>query len=193
MAPCIAMVIVWNTLAKGDDDLCVVIVAVNSIIQLFLYSPLAYFYTVIISATPSQTQVSFILVIENVLLFLGIPFFAGFITRTIFRRYLNKKKWYDENFLGFVSHFSLIGLLFTIFVMFALQGPQMIHKIGQVLRIIVPLLLYFTITWISSLFIARKIGYTFPVAITLSFTTASNNYELAMAVAIAVNVVFILL
>ncbi|TPX33904.1 hypothetical protein SmJEL517_g03292 [Synchytrium microbalum] len=194
-ARCIAMVLIWNKLAHGDAEWCAVLVAVNSILQVIFYGPLAYFYVVIVGQGPTL-GIDMWLIFRSVLVFLGIPLVAGALTRLALRfsmrRSMTKEKWmatqarwYDDTFIPIIGPFALLGLLYTIVIIFALQGNAIIHNIGPVFRVVVPLLLYFGIVFISTIYICARLKVTFPVALTQSFTAASNNFELALAVAIA--------
>ena len=184
IARCIAMVSIWNDLAGGDPEWCILLVSFNSTLQMFLFAPLAYFYTVILGGS-SNGSIEMWLVVKNVLIFLGIPFVGGYLTRLILR-----KAWgpltYDGKFVPFMGPFALLGLLYTIFIMFALQGSQLVSQIGPVVRVIIPLVLYFVIVWFASFFLCHLWKFSFPIAITQSFTAASNNFELALAIAIAI-------
>lgn len=177
------MVLIWNDLAGGDSEWCAIIVSLNSLMQVVLFSPLGYFYTVIVGGA-TVGSIDMWPVAKNVLIFLGIPFVAGFLTRLILSKSFGKV-WYETKFVPFISPLALVGLLYTIFVMFALQGKQMVSQIVPVIRVIVPLFLYFVIVWFSTMALCRKFGFPFKIAITQSFTCASNNFELAMAIAIA--------
>jgi ACR3 family arsenite transporter len=185
VARCIAMVLIWNDLAHGNAEWCAILVAFNSVLQLLLFAPLGYFYTVIIGGS-SQGSLDMWLVAQNVLIFLGAPFVAGALIRVLFRFVLKWAHWYDTVFIPFISPVALLGLLYTITVMFALQGQNVISQIGPVFRVTIPLVLYFTLVWFSALFIARAFDFPFDIAITQAYTAGSNNFELAMAVAIAV-------
>ena len=187
VARCIAMVLIWNDLAGGDAEWCAILVSVNSVLQMLLFAPVAYFFTVIIGGGDANiTSIQMGPVVVNVLIFLGIPFLAGLLTRLLLRFTLNdSKEWYDGTFVPIVSPIALLGLLYTIFIMFALQGNQMVKEIGSVLRVMVPLILYFTIVWISTIALAKYFKFPFAIAVTQAFTAGSNNFELAMAIAIA--------
>ncbi|KAJ3271526.1 hypothetical protein HDV01_006577 [Terramyces sp. JEL0728] len=184
IARCIAMVLVWNHLAGGDAEWCAIFVAINSIMQMILFSFYAYLFTVTLGGS-TTVAIDMWFVAKNVLIFLGIPFAGGLVTRLVLRFGTRKYDWYDSKFIAFISPLALIGLLYTILVMFALQGSQMVNQLGPVFRTIVPLVLYFAITWFSSMFVCYLLKFPFSVAIPQSFTASSNNFELAMAVAIA--------
>ncbi|KAJ3012340.1 UNVERIFIED_CONTAM: hypothetical protein HDU68_001255 [Siphonaria sp. JEL0065] len=190
VARCIAMVLIWNQLACGDSEWCAILVAVNALVQLVLFGPIAYFLTSVIGGGSSEVQmVSMWLVVRSVLVFLGIPLALGMLTRLVLRFLLQKqlgKDWYDKKFIPIIGPFALLGLLYTIIVMFILQGDQIVNNIGQALRTAVPLLLYFafvfSLTFIASLYILKS---PHKIAVTQSFTAAGNNFELAIAVAVA--------
>lgn len=181
IARCIAMVLIWNDLAKGDAELCAVLVAVNSTLQIVLYLPLALFYVKVLGG--GTVNVGVWDVAKSVFLFLGVPLVAGIITRyTIFA--VAGKAWFERRFVPLISPLALVGLLFTIFVMFASQAHSIVTNIGDVCRVAVPLLLYFTIVFFSTLFICRGIKMPYEEVVTQAFTASSNNFELAIAVAV---------
>ncbi|KAI8841472.1 sodium bile acid symporter family-domain-containing protein [Chytriomyces cf. hyalinus JEL632] len=186
-ARCIAMVLIWNQLACGDSEWCAILVAVNAFVQLFLYGPVAYFLSVTIGGGGEGVQmVSMWLTVRSVLIFLGIPLAGGMLTRWVLRFLCNKQSWYDNKFLPFIGPQALIGLLYTIIVMFILQGNEIITHIPNALRTAVPLLLYFAIMFFSTLAASLYITKSpFPIGVTQSFTAAGNNFELAIAVAVA--------
>ncbi|KAI5465394.1 sodium bile acid symporter family-domain-containing protein [Mariannaea sp. PMI_226] len=184
LARCIAMVLIWNGLAGGDSEYCAILVAVNSILQMALYAPMAIFFIRIISRDPGDTDIPYTVVARSVAVFLGIPLGAAVITRFSLRRLLGEI-WYERIFIKVVSPWSLIGLLYTILVLFASQGHQVVHQVVSVIRVAAPLIVYFIIIFFTTLLVARYAGFGYRLSTTQSFTAASNNFELAIAVAIA--------
>jgi arsenite transporter len=185
IARCIAMVLIWTDLAGGDTDYCAVLVAFNSVLQIVLFAPLAIFYVKVISGSSSQLDISYNTVATSVAVFLGIPLGAAIVTRLALRRLLGEKN-YQTHFIRFISPLSLIGLIFTIIVLFASQGKHVVEQIIDVLRVMAPLIVYFAITFSFVVFMCHKLGFGYRVSCTQSFTAASNNFELAIAVVVAV-------
>ncbi len=189
LARCIAMVLVWNDLSCGDREAAAVLVALNSLFQIVAFAALGYFYLQVLPGWLGLQQaaldVSIGDIAVSVLIFLGIPLLAGYLTRT-----LGERRWgqadYEARILPRIGPFALYGLLFTIVVMFALQGDTITHRPGDVARIALPLLAYFALMWTGSFVLGRAIGLAYPRTATLAFTAAGNNFELAIAVAIGV-------
>ncbi|MFB0559771.1 MAG: ACR3 family arsenite efflux transporter [Candidatus Lokiarchaeia archaeon] len=214
LARCIAMVLVWNQLAKGDNELCAVLVALNSVFQMIMYSILAYVFITLLpswlTGTPTWlaesswilgllgipawilslsgaavVNISIIDIAKGVLIYLGIPLFAGMVTRyALIKR--RGKEWYDGHFVKKLAPTALIGLLFTVVVMFSLQGSKILNLPLDVLRIAIPLLIYFVIMFLVSYLMSWRLGFSYEETASISFTAASNNFELAIAVCIGV-------
>ncbi|THW70472.1 arsenical-resistance protein ACR3 [Aureobasidium pullulans] len=178
------MVLIWTGLAGGDNEYCAILVAVNSILQIVLYAPLAIFFINVISHSQSGITPSYSTIATSVAAFLGIPLGAAIITRFALK-YITKGDWYERVFLKWVAPWSLIGLLYTIIVLFASQGRRVVHQIVSVIRVAAPLIVYFFVIFTFTLWITHRLGFGYKLASTQSFTAASNNFELAIAVAVA--------
>ena len=192
LARCIAMVLIWNLLAEGDNEYCAVLVALNSILQMFLYSPLAYLFITVASgwmagpgAVTSVVQVSIWDIARSVFIFLGIPLIAGIITRfwLMARR---GKEWYEDQFAPKLGPWAMVGLLFTIIVMFSMKGEVILSLPWDVVRIAMPLLAYFVLMFAMAFLLSWFFRFVYAQTTTIAFTAASNNFELAIAVAVGV-------
>ncbi|KAK8068850.1 arsenical-resistance protein [Apiospora phragmitis] len=182
---CIAMVLIWTGLAGGDSEYCAILVAVNSILQMVLFAPLAVLFIRVISHdTSGINDVSYSVVATSVAAFLGIPLGAAVLSRFALRS-LAGPAWYERVFLRYAAPWALIGLLYTILVLFASQGHQVVHQVVSVVRVAAPLIVYFVVIFTFTLWVSHRLGFGYALAATQSFTAASNNFELAIAVAVA--------
>ncbi|CEJ92474.1 Putative Arsenite resistance protein arsB [[Torrubiella] hemipterigena] len=185
LSRCIAMVLIWNGLAGGDNEYCAILVAINSVLQMVLFAPMAIFFIKVISRDASVHTVSYEVAATSVAVFLGIPLGAAIITRFSLRA-LAGVDWFERVFLRFAAPWSLIGLIYTILMLFASQGRQVVHQVVSVVRVAAPLTVYFVLIFFMTLFVTHRLGFKYGYAVTQSFTASSNNFELAIAVAVTI-------
>lgn len=189
LAPCIAMVIVWNELASGNRELTAGLVGINSLLQVFFFSSYAYFYLQVMlplfGIQALKVEIEFMQIVQTVFMYLGIPFILAMLTRFVLIEYKGEY-WYNTKFIPKISPLTLIALLFTIVIMFSLKGNMIVQLPMDVLRVALPLSIFFIVMFFLMFFVSKKIGANYPDAVALSFTASGNNFELAIAVAIGV-------
>lgn len=176
--------LIWNGLAGGDQEYGAILIGINSLLQMALFAPMSILFTQVIGDAPDRVTTDYLTIARSVGVFLGVPLALALVSRLLLRR-KGREEWYDEVFLERINPLSVLGLLFTILVLFVSQGSQVVHQIVSVLRVALPMLLYFVITFFLTFYLSTKMSMGYRMACTQSFVAASNNFELAIAVCVA--------